>query len=121
MRRALAPFGVNPVQFGILDACSRGEANTVTSIAQPLPLEPSSVSRQADQLYMKGLLERRRQKTDRRVVTLRLSKKGEELMSQLHKIVADEEARIAASISDDEQAALVSIARKIVMGLEENR
>ena len=121
IRRALAPFGINPVQFSILDACSRGDANTVTSIAQPLPIEPSSISRQADQLHMKGLLERRRQTSDRRVVTLRLSSKGKELMPKLQKVVAAEEARVGSSLSDAEKAALVSIAKKIVMGLEKKR
>ena len=117
MRLALAPFGVNPVQFGILDACYHGDANTVTSIARLLPVEPSAISRQADRLTTRGLLTRQRQGHDRRVVTFGLTEEGMRLMPQLLTVVADEEDKVTASLSEREKAALVSASRKIVENL----
>ena len=117
MRLALAPFAINPVQFGILDACYFGDANTVTSIARMLPVEPSAISRQADRLTTRGLLARRRQGDDRRVVTFSLTEEGMRLMPQLLTVVAEEEDKVAEGLSEDEQAALMATSRKIVENL----
>ena len=118
MRIALAPFGINPVQYGVLEACYYSEGGTtVTAIAQSLPVEASTISRQADQLHAKGLLARRRQSADRRVVTLNLTDKGRDLTHKLLMVVADEEAKIGAHINKNEEAALVAIAQKIALSL----
>ncbi len=54
------------------------EAATITQLSNSLKVTQGVISRMVDRLEEKGLVERNREKDDRRVVTVRLSPKGRE-------------------------------------------
>ncbi len=113
IRQYFDPVKITALQFSILNACYRG-ISTVSSISQTLPVGPPAVSRQVDQLYERGLLDRIPSQVDRRVMTLELTDAGRELVPRLLTIVAEWEAKVTADLSDAEKAFLISITRKLV-------
>ena len=56
---------------------------TPVDVGSRITLEQSLISRTAQRLYEKRLITRRRSRTDRRNVTLRVTSEGEELARQL--------------------------------------
>ncbi len=69
----LAPHSLSAPEYGILDRCSRGEAQTVTELASLLPGDASMMSRHVSKLVDRGLMGRTRLLEDRRTVRLRLT------------------------------------------------
>ena len=113
---ALAPYEMGMMQFVILNMCSRGEANTVSGIARLLPFDAPAISRAADTLVRRGLMERRRSRADRRVVMLHLTEEGRELSATLAELALEAENRVTAGITASERDSFITIARKIVTG-----
>lgn len=81
----LRPYGLSPQQFNILRIL-RGAGGQKMSMGQVLSrmLDRSpNATRLTDKLIAKGLVERERCQEDRRVVHLRISAKGEELLESM--------------------------------------
>lgn len=86
---SLAQFSLGTSEYRILRVCSELQRCTAVDIAARTPVDPSSISRIVHRLVNKGLLARRRSQTDRRLVTLRLTEDGEELMDELSQHLLD--------------------------------
>lgn len=80
----LKPFGISPQQFNILRIL-RGASDWVTmSLVKERMIEKApNATRLADKLLEKGLIERKRCDSDRRVVYVQISSKGLELLEQI--------------------------------------
>ena len=79
--KAVAPYGLTPIEFNLLRFCLDAEGETTaTRLARLLPIDPSRISRVVTGLVDRGLLRRRRLRDDRRVVMLRLSAEGRDLI-----------------------------------------
>jgi DNA-binding MarR family transcriptional regulator len=74
-----APVDITVAQFRLLVLVATGD-RTVGDIAQRLGVNQSNASRHCDRLQRLGLLERRRSATDGRVVHVRLTPAGEDLV-----------------------------------------
>ena len=70
-------------RFAILMIISHHEQLRVSDLQEKLQVAMSTVTQMADALASSGYLERSRSRDDRRVVLLRLTKKGEELVATL--------------------------------------
>lgn len=110
----LAPHGVTLIQFGILNFCFKGQADTVSGLATLIPVDAGSLSRHVDKLVKQGLLRRRRSQRDRRVVRLELTDEGTALVRELTHVVREVNAALLSGVSEDEQRCLVSVVRTIV-------
>lgn len=110
----LAPYGITLVQFGVLNLCFRGQADTVSGLAGLIPIDAASLSRQVDKLVKKGLLRRRRSQDDRRVVRLDLTDEGTALVQEAAAVVQEVNAMLLSGVSREERRRLVSTVRKIV-------
>ena len=117
----LAPYGLSPLEFGILDWCRRGEANSVSDLAAVFPVDTSVISRQASRLVGLGLLDKRRAADDRRRVELTLTEAGLALAQQLEEPVRTGRARITQGVGEEEWAAFIATAQKILANLEAMR
>ena len=110
-----ARYELTPTQFNLLRACfESGEECTATELAQILPIDTSRISRIVTILVDKGLLRRRRQTDDRRIVMLTLSEEGRELMSQILQDLNLQDAILTEGIDDDDIRVFVSVASRIV-------
>ena len=118
IREVVRPYDLRPVQFLILDVCSREEADTVSGIAQILPFAPSAVSRRVEELRAKGLLQTRRSREDRRRVHVEVTEEGHELTAELREKVRARGVNHMAALSDSEKGLLVSLMRKALESVE---
>ncbi|MDP6456011.1 MAG: MarR family transcriptional regulator [Candidatus Marinimicrobia bacterium] len=75
----------------------------MSTLAQKLGLDNSTVTRLIDNLEKRGVLKRKRSQSDRRVNRVFLTDAGEEVLSQLESRSAALSERIENQLSDEEQ------------------
>ena len=109
----VADAGLTLPQWGVLERCARGQANTITELTEIVPVDQSSLSRAADRLFKLGLLKRQRLSRDRRVVRLEATDKGQALVRQLSPEIAAVYAVLLEGIQEDDLEVFVRVARKI--------
>ena len=113
--KVIATYDLTTVEFNCLWFClDREKETTVTELASRLPVDASRVSRVVTTLVDKGLLIRRRLRSDRRVVMLRPSDEGKELARQIHQSVDLFVASLAEGISERDLRGFASVASTIV-------
>jgi DNA-binding MarR family transcriptional regulator len=81
-------------------------------LAEAMRLERSTMVGVVDSLEERGLIERRRG-TDRRTNGLWLTRLGRVLATRLRRRIERHERRVAASLSDSEQAQLLNLLEKL--------
>jgi DNA-binding MarR family transcriptional regulator len=86
MDAALKQFDITSQQMGILLAMKSGDATTPFELSKLLSIDTGLMTRMLDKLETRSLLERSRSVEDRRVVNLKLTKKGEEVAARIPKI-----------------------------------
>jgi DNA-binding MarR family transcriptional regulator len=79
----LEPFGLTGAQFAVLKNVADGIADTAADLCRTMHYDTGSMTRMLDRLEEKGVLRRERCTQDRRVVYLRLTETGNELLPQL--------------------------------------
>ena len=87
--RGLAPFGMTHAQLGIFLKLLHGQANTAADLARELMTDTGAMTRMLDRLEEKGFVQRTRSCTDRRVVEVALTDKGDQLADQMTQVVID--------------------------------
>lgn len=92
-------------QFKVLILC-RQRTRTVTEIAQELSVSPPTVTPVLNRLAAEGLIQRRRDRRDRRVLHISLTAAGQDLVGRLHEAPVDRLRGALALLSGEEQAAL---------------
>lgn len=112
--RELAPHGLIPVEFGLLRYCHAQKQSTATELAEVLPVDGSRVSRIVTGLVERGLLRRRRLRSDRRVVMLSLSDEGRELLARVVEAMIRYDAMLAEGVTDEAMRVFISVSRRII-------
>ncbi len=110
----LAPMGVTPGQWVILEAAFDGNANTLTGLARIIPVDAAAISRQLDKLTDKGLVRRRRLRSDRRTVRIELTEAGRDLVPKLAPRVQANNLRFLSGVTAEEQSAFTEIIQKML-------
>ena len=114
MALIVAVHGLTHIDFAILRLFLGVEEWTTTHIAQALPLAPSTISRTVTKLVDKGLVQRRRLLSDRRVVILTLTEEGMALTRELHGRVQAFDARLCEGVSEEEMAVFASVTSSVM-------
>ena len=84
LNNALKPFGVSFTQYTALRIVRDGtEGVASSSIGEQMYTRDSDVTRLVDRLIGRGLVERSRNAADRRIVRVRLTAQGAELIERL--------------------------------------
>ncbi|NOR88282.1 MAG: MarR family transcriptional regulator [Bacteroidales bacterium] len=89
------------------------EGIPVTKIAPLMGIEPTSLSRLLKTMEEKGLIYRKKDDSDRRVVKLYLTQKGFELKKISRKIVLDYNKMIHEHISDEELEVFFDVMNRV--------
>ena len=113
MAAEVTPHGLSPLEFSLLRYCMDGE-RTATQLAQVLPVDGSRVSRLVTGLVDKGMLRRRRLRSDRRGVMLRLSDEGSELTSRIVENMRGYVATLTADIRAEDLSVFASVSSRII-------
>jgi MarR family transcriptional regulator, organic hydroperoxide resistance regulator len=116
--------GFSTTQFmvmGLLERCQAtgGEACTISGIAGRLGIDPPTVVRTVDSLEKRGLVERRRDRQDRRQVFVEFTDAGRAALLETHQQVIDRLRAIFLAMSAEGRASLLSgLEEFIQVGLE---
>jgi DNA-binding MarR family transcriptional regulator len=86
MDAALEPLDITSQQMGIVLWLSRGIAATPFEMSKLLSIDTGLMTRMLDKLEAKGFLKRSRSNTDRRVIDLKLTRKGEAIAAEIPNI-----------------------------------
>src|SRR5215469_2432275 len=79
----LEPFGLTGAQFAVLKNVADGIAETAADLCRTMHYDTGSMTRMLDRLEEKAVLRRERCTEDRRVVFLRMTESGNDLLPQL--------------------------------------
>lgn len=112
----LSPHSIAPSEFRVLAVCYELTSCTAVEIAARAPVDPSSISRIVHRLVQRGLLSRRRSQTDRRLVTLRLTGDGIELMQKLDRSLQDVENDLGRHLNQREFRSFAVSVSKLLKG-----
>ncbi len=102
LRRALKPIGVTPLQAGVLCYLGQHPNTRMIDAAKAFRVEPPTLTDVVQDLVRKKWVLNKRSIKDRRVVCLRLSRKGEALVRRIAPIVQ----AVEAILSEDERGVL---------------
>ena len=114
MEAEVAPHGLTSLQFALLRVFLQEEEWTATQLAQVLPVHVSRISRVVNKLVDRGLMSRRRPRSDRRIVLLSLTDEGTALTSDLDRRVRAFVAQLAEGVSEEEMATFASVTSTVM-------
>ena len=114
MAELVAPHNLQPLEFALLRLFLQKERWTTTELAQVLPVTTSRISRVVTKLVEMGLIRRRRQRNDRRLVWLSLTDEGKTLTQSLNQKVQAYDARLARGLTTEEMGTFASLVGRIV-------
>ena len=89
MEDRLHTYNLTGTQWTPLLAISHGRCNTVAGCARETGVDIGAMTRMLDRLEAKGLVNRQRSVEDRRVINIALTKKGEQVSSEIPHIVSN--------------------------------
>ena len=114
----VAPYDLTPIDVRLLLICREMNECTATQLARLMPVDAGRISRVVNTLVEKGLLRRRRQRDDRRVVMLRLTPHGEEVVAGVAQSLREYFARLTDGLSEQQVDAFTAAAQRIVDNYE---
>ena len=107
-----------PLDVHLLLICRELGECTATQLVGLLPVDAARISRLVNGLVDRGLMLRRRPRSDRRVVILRLSPEGEELASDVTQHMEGLYAGLTQGLSQEELRAFSTAALRIIANYE---
>ncbi len=113
MALEVAPHGITGMEYSLLWHCLEREC-TATQLAQVLPVDAARISRIVTGLVDKGLLRRRRLRSDRRTVMLRSTEEGREVASHIFQKMQRYYAMVTEGICEEEIRVFVSVTARII-------
>lgn len=118
--RNLERHGITRSEFDVLAALARSaEPVRASGVVSTTMLSGASVTKLADSLSRRGLIERRKSERDGRVVLLVLTEQGRRLIDDEFPRRLDDDERVLAGLSGTERDELVALLRKISVALRE--
>lgn len=98
----MAQHGLTDAQWKPLWMLQMGRATTAMELAREMSVDAGAITRMLDRLETKGLIERVRSETDRRVVKLRLTAAGEAVVEHVPHVLAAVNNDFLRGFSDKE-------------------
>jgi DNA-binding MarR family transcriptional regulator len=105
--------GASPYHHSILALLDEGARTTQAAIADALELDPSQLVGLLDALEERGLIERRRDETDRRRHVVSLTDAGRQQLAEFRRMMAGIENEFLAPLDADARATLHSLLSQI--------
>ncbi|MDF1692386.1 MAG: MarR family transcriptional regulator [Zhongshania sp.] len=93
---------------------------TAQSIAQRMQRDKAQITRVLNELHQEDFISKIDNPADRRSQLLRLTTKGEKIVSQLDTVEQQTRKTMTANISDEEIAVFIRIANTMISNLSEN-
>jgi DNA-binding MarR family transcriptional regulator len=111
------PYVVTPPQWGVLALLHEHDGLTIGALGQARAIDPPTVTGIVTRLEQSGLVERRHDLEDRRVVKVHLTGEGRDSMRFLPAAVAEFNDLMTQGINEDEQRDFLAKLQKIIANL----
>lgn len=112
--RKLHELGITYAQWLIMLSIYRDNARTPKDLASYISIDAAAVSRGASRLLAKGLIRKVPHATDKRSVSLELTKKGVDILEQTLPICEEQEVLWTSSLSKDQLDNFVATLHKLL-------
>jgi DNA-binding MarR family transcriptional regulator len=116
--RALEPLELHPREFAVLRAVKANDGQSQQALADQLHIPPSRIVAIVDELESRGLVERRPDPSDRRVRTLHVTRRGQDLLEDAFNLVVQHERAISDALTAKERAQLLELLNRIATSIE---
>jgi len=113
MKEVGEPFELRPVEYTILSLIKENPDGSSAQLAQALAVTAPNITMWIDKLEGRGLVQRTRSETDKRAQHLRLTPKGETLVTQATEKVLAGEREALSHLSDGERTILIELLHKV--------
>lgn len=114
----LAPHGVTPPQWGVLVALGEQDGLSLSELAHRSFFDGPTMTGIVDRLEHNGLVERRRDSQDRRVISVYLTDAGRALQAVLPPLAEEANREAVAGLSDAQIAQFRDILYQIIRNIE---
>lgn len=112
-KKELKPYGITPVQNGVLSCLWEADGQTPGQLSERLLLDSSSITGILDRLEQKGLIERKPVPNDRRALQVKLTEKGMQLKEPALEATTTANRNVLANLDTEEINILEKILNKI--------
>jgi DNA-binding MarR family transcriptional regulator len=109
LERRLQPLGIEPRHFGLLRSIAATEGQSQQLLGDMLGIPKSRIVWLVDDLEQLGLVERRRNPSDRRANALFLTAKGQDILETSTSVAASHEEALLASLDEDQRRQLTAL------------
>jgi DNA-binding MarR family transcriptional regulator len=109
----LAPLGLEPRHFGMLTRLAENEGRSQQAIGDLMGLNATRMVFLVDELEQRGLVERRRNPSDRRSYALYLTDQGRAKLREAQQASAGHADQVGASLTDTERTQLTALLRRL--------
>lgn len=116
LAEGLRPLGLTSSQAEVLRVLQEHQPLSLRDLGRLLVCETGSPSRLVSGLVAAGLVERRPSEADKRMVTLSLTREGEEAASGVTEVEAALHGTISEAFDGDELSGVVAALRRLVAG-----
>jgi len=113
-RTQAAGFDLTPVQFAALDAIAAQPGTDQARVAEMIAYDRATIGGVIDRLVQKGWVHRVVSERDRRAREVSLTDEGQRVRTAVLPVVQDLQKDILDTLSDEERAAFLALARKAV-------
>lgn len=109
----IAALDLTPAQAGLLRAVASEPGRSQQAVAEQLGVQPSRFVALVDELEQRGVVERRRNATDRRLYALHLTAHGERFMREIGEVGLAHENDICSALSAAERTTLRELLQRV--------
>lgn len=113
VEQALKPCGLTGLQYSILSAVGRKAGMSSADLSRRFYATPQNMGQLLAGLESRGLIQRKEDQLNRRVLRINLTAEGEELVRQGNEVIAELEAELYQDFRADELAAFRSSLRRL--------
>lgn len=114
----LEPLGIVPPHFAVLRFIGGAEGRSQQVLADAVGVPPSRIVAFVDALEERGLVERRRNPSDRRAHALYLTTEGRRILDAAQALANQYEEEVCAGLSDGERAVLLELLQRVAQSHE---
>ena len=107
------PLRLRPVEFTILQLVHENAPVTATKLAKALAITAPGVTLWLDRLEKRGLLQRKRDETDRRTQNVSVTRKGAELVATARDRLLQGDRDLLKQLSEGERHMLLELLQKV--------
>jgi DNA-binding MarR family transcriptional regulator len=113
IERRMAEHGLTAAQWAPLWMIETGKHDTAQGLTCTMGIDPGALTRMLDRLVAKGMVERERSTDDRRVVRLRITEAGREVVRHVPFVLAEANNLALRGFTTEEFAQLKSLLKRM--------